>query len=167
MSTQSRAMEMFHFNEEDLAANRTGRLSDRQKRRFKTNRDVGLVVWVLVGAFWTVRLLAPSGSASTGPLVDGWTVAGLDLAWALIAVALFWMGTRVFLHGTVDSVTGTVTFQLGGVAASMDVGEMRFRFIGWYKTVFVPGALYTIYYVRFDKTIVAVEEQSARMKAEG
>ncbi len=159
MNTQSRAMEMFHFNEEDLAMNRTGRLSDRQKRRFKANRDVGVVVWVLVGAVWTARLLAPSGTISGR--VDGWTVAGLDLAWALVAAALFWIGTRVFQHGTVDSVTGTVTFQLGGRIASMDVADMRFRFIGWYRSVFVPGVVYTIYYVRFDKTIVSVEEQGA------
>ncbi len=72
---------------------------------------------------------------------------------------MFWIGTRVFQPGTVERATGTVTFQLGARLASMDVGAMHFRFIGWYRSVFVPGVVYTIYYVPFDKSIVSVEVQ--------
>jgi hypothetical protein len=151
---QQEAMLVFNFDEGDLAMNRRGELSDKQKHRLMVNRNTGTIVMASVGlVFAIVFLVADSKSHSP----HWWFAVGAFVVFGLIAMVLFWIGSRSFRRGMVHSVTGMITFRGGPRIDAMQIDGEGFPYLPSYERLFLPGVVYTIYFAPTDRPIMSVE----------
>ncbi len=150
-------MQFFHFDEEDLATNRSGKLSDQQKQRFMLSTRLA-VITALVGGVLMSAVMLGTWDSSSGP-VPWWAVAMPIVLFVLMALVLFLVGRKVYGQGIVQSVRGTVTFKGWGFSEQrrLEIDGLRLPFKRKYKKLFLPGIVYTIYYAPSDGTIVSTE----------
>lgn len=157
MSSQDRPSlaEALSFTEEEIAANRSGRLSEAQRERMKSSRSRGragtVVMGVVVVAFIAVIaiVLLPKLSIQTGPGSSTSVVAAIGaLAFILVVMSISIRRTRRSLDKLVpaqveriEGVTTTREHQIrgnvgdpssgmigygGGVRYEVTIGNVRF-----------------------------------------
>ncbi len=153
-SWQEAAMLVFSFDEDDLSMNRQGKLSEKQKHRLIVNRNRGTMVMASVGVIFAIVFLIPN-SRTHAPL--RWFALGSVVLFGLMAAVLFWIGSRSFRRGIVESATGTITFKGWSRIDAMEIDGERFPFLPYYERLFVPGVVYTNYFAPADRPIMSAE----------
>ncbi len=151
---QEEAMLVFNFDEDDLAMNRQGKLSETQRHRLMVNRNTGTVVMASAGLVFAILFPVPD-SRSHAP--HWWFAVGAFVVFGLMAGVLFWIGSRSFRSGIVESATGTITLRGWPRIDAMEIGGERFPYLPKYERLFLPDVVYTIYFAPTDRPIMAAE----------
>ena len=152
---KSRAMQIFLFDDNDLTLNRDGSLSDKQKKRFIYATRTATITLLLSGLLLSALLIW----SWKKPLDEfPWIIPVLMItAFIIIAIYIYWLGSRVYRSGVVESVVGTVTFNKWPNEAFMQVDDESFRLTAKFREVFISGITYKIYYSPSDNTIISTE----------
>lgn len=163
---QRALMRAFAFDPDDLAANRAGRLSDRQRANVRAVRSVMLIIGgVMVGvtALSLTWLPAMIGGGESGPAAPGSLGAiGAWLPFSLVGLLVggafarsYWM-LRDQIHGRLSAAEGeasparrrAASGQMAGVR-SMQVGDLRLpMFDEAQRATLEAGVRYRVYYLR-------------------
>ena len=148
-------MQVVLFDEDDLTANREGRLSANQKKRFIKGTRATILIFLLSG----ILLSALFVWAWEGPQEQlPWVIPAFMLySFTIIGIYCYWIGSKVYKAGIVESTTGTAIFERRFGEMYLLIGGVYFRSHRWYRESFVPGVLYKIYFAPSDNTIVSIE----------
>lgn len=112
-------MRFFEFDNADLAANRMGKLSDKQAREINTSNQKAYRSWfgyivflVLLGAFISFLLLQDSPS----PRILPEEIQGLSILWSivgvLVAIIVYILWASRGVDYSIFSATGPVRFEM-------------------------------------------------------
>ncbi len=153
----------FKFTEEDLAFNRRGELSDKQKRRIAGYERGGKKLLISVGAM----LLVPAAFLGAimfffdqGDNCLGLMALGLLLVGLFLIVSQFFNSPRSF---KVLSVRGPARLEKGTMSRSerayydLYINDKQFDGDGSMPNVIQAGTEYIVYYLSTTEDIVSVE----------
>jgi len=171
------AMELraaFKATEEDLEANRAGRLSRQQIHTIKSGaRAAGMLVAGFFGIFFAAvtfaavalsQVFMEIGSEDIGNILPAIIVPliMLGVVWLGLGYAVL-RGLRAVLLPRVprlDYVTGPVVIGNptdSGSEQEIEVGGQQFKISNYARHLIDPGQIYTIYYTTNDNTILVME----------
>ena len=174
--------EYFQFDESDLAANRLGAFSERQKRELKTGKKDFKRSSLLVGAICLGVGLAILFLLIGLPLLQGSRFDWVDIAnmlpsllipLAFLAIGIYSLGNGLKTAGNtlkhyVASVTGAASISEAGRATyhspyrrrviyELRVGEKEFHAYDGLPRAVTRGDVYTVYFDSADDEILSVE----------
>lgn len=155
---QKRFMQVFKFDQDDLLANRKGNLGQSQKKRVLNQGILALsivgFVGVLVAYIFLVFVDIP---ISKIPLE---VVVGVILTLASMGTWFSWIYWKTYTLGTVDKLTGKVSWQSGRYSIYLCVGDRRVPVSMGIDGLFDQDGIYNIYYAPLIRLVVAVEQVS-------
>ncbi len=144
------------FNDDDIALNRAGKLSDAQKRRIR--RDAfGALVFAIVAAIVAVGvLLLPDGTFVRPFLMKSFyfTVA---LVSALVAGGIYMREEKVIQSGVVKRATGIPSIEKRRSIFRMTVGEKELWVTRAMEVSILPGERYHVYYAEGSPILLSAE----------
>ena len=150
-----KAMQAFLFDENDLSVNHEGKLSDKQIRRFISSTRKAVVTFVLTGLILSVMFIWSLEKPLSRLVLAIPTL--FVMSFAIIALYVYWLGSKVYKSGVVKYVVGMATFRNSYREKFLQVGGEYFRSNRKFREIFVPDVQYKIYYAPSDNTIVSVE----------
>ena len=170
MGAEEQIRGYFSFDEADLFANRNGRFSKKQKKKFEeidksTNRFLLiLAILILLGAVWSIVAAVNSG--------DSWSDWILPIILLAISGWLF-SGTRNKVDERLEKTEGVVNFvkvesKTGSVADAeidrttvhsyeMRVGGVHFDNANLALIETMQGDMYAVYYTNSTRQILSAE----------
>ncbi len=155
----------FQFDEDDLSANRSGVLSDKQKNVARDWRALFAVVGtclISVGVLAVIGLESKSAMSAQPPNIAG-LISAVGSGALVIAVGAFliWLNLRSLRAariGRVKCATGRVQFEEEKDGWYLCMGEIRLPVETGAKQLFSPDTVYRFYYSEIDKVVRSVEE---------
>lgn len=163
-SANERLKTALKFTQEDLEANRTGRMSARQRDARKPPPVASIAQWVILGHFvLLVGVLGAIALVANRPILWGILLGVAGLA------ALPFIATRNefvmrpvlqsdLAQGRVARACGVVLFQLQGGSTRLLVAGEAFSVSTKVSAAFVQGQSYCLYYLPQSKVILSAEQ---------
>lgn len=157
-------MRALRFDEEDLAANRAGKLSERQKNANEAPRFSGVVQWVVLG-----HIAALGGLMGIIALISGnaamWLVMLLVLGFAALPVMMLNRGVgrpilqKELAAGRVQRLQGEISKEKRGTSARfyLECEGQRFHITPGVFNAFRDGASYILYILPESSTLISAE----------
>jgi hypothetical protein len=155
-------MGAFEFDAGDLAANRSGTMTDRQLARIKTTRgkwqlQVLGVIGLMVAVIAFVILFTPYGESLREVVAQNPTIAaagiGGSLAFYVLMLAVYFIRSRGMTSGKVGSISGQ--FKLvgkpvkaldGNLYQRVKIGKQNFFITAEQADLLGPGTSYQVYF---------------------
>jgi hypothetical protein len=155
-------MNAFEFDAGDLAANRSGTMTDRQLARIKTTRgkwqlQVLGVIGLMVAFIAVVILFTPYGESLREVVAQNPTIAaagiGGSLAFYVLMLAIYFIRSRGMTSGKVGSTSGQLKL-VGKPVKALDgllyqrvrIGRQNFFITAEQANLLKPGTNYQVYF---------------------
>ncbi len=159
-------MTALKFTEDDLIANREGRMSTRQRNVSKPPAVASIAQWVILGHFvLLVGLLGVIAITANKPIL--WAIL---LVVAGLSAMPFMMSRNEFVmrpvlqsdlsKGRVAQVCGHAHLKIEGGSTHLYIGGEAFNVTTKISIAFEQGKPYCLYYLPQSKAIVSAELQS-------
>jgi membrane protein implicated in regulation of membrane protease activity len=156
-------MMAFEFDEQDLAANRLGQITDAQRDALRsTQQERGAIWW---GIYLTVAALAVTlcgvlllkGASTQEWLFLFSIIVPVVILVSLLRLMLGRIERRELQRGQISSITGTATTHFEINQMILKVGNKSFEVSPGQSKAVQEGQTYTVYYLRRSNLIVAIE----------
>lgn len=156
-------MTAFEFDEQDLAANRLGQITNAQRDALRsTQQERGAVWW---GIYLTVAALAATlcgvlllkGASTQEWLFLFSIIVPVVILVSLLRLMLGQIEQRELQRGQISSLTGTATTLVDMNRMILKVGNKTFEVSYEQAKAIQEGQSYTVYYLRRSNLIVAIE----------
>ncbi len=151
--------DLLDFTQHDLNANRSGRLTDRQRAHLQTQRDAYSALYstglgLLIGLAVVCIALTQTAAKFYVELLFV-----VPAAFILAYIIQLWINFTLDLRARrVDTVSGCAQSQpILRFQTWLYVGSLRFGLSHRVARAFQNGAAYRVYYARRSKTILSVE----------
>jgi len=155
-------MDAFEFDAGDLAANRSGTITDRQLSRIKKTRgkwqiQVLVIIGLMVAFIAFIILATPYGESLRDIVAQNPTIAaagiGGSLAFYLVILAVYFMRSRGMTSGKVGSISGPLKL-VGKPVKALDglvyqrvrIGKQNFFITAAQANLLRPGTNYQVYF---------------------
>ena len=163
--TEQDLQEALNFTDEDLQANRDGKLSEKQREKLEIAQQRSFrVLWVMTFIILASLLLALV-SGTYGLIALG-TIA---LLLAIMALMEYLTSYRAYQHDlnlkTIETAQGLLEYimrentSFDGMThpAGIRIGELKFLLLQDQTTSFLEGEIYSIYYAPATQTLLSAE----------
>jgi hypothetical protein len=149
-------MRLIGYSETDLAANRTGTLSGRQKRQIRKNARTALLMFGMAGLCFAVMI----GMTGKQPLTEmSVIITGLiGGSFAAIGIALYWLQRRDYHQGIVKCLVGTVKVLPHNPGFALCVGDQQLPILYDLGGLVEENIAYKVYYAPSDRRLVSLEK---------
>lgn len=172
----ARLQRAMNFETVDLEANRSGKLSERQREAYRPPEFNPLVLWVLGGHAAVILLLLGSIAVLTGSRAM-WTVLVIVMMLALLPFVLLRNEGNIqpalradVARGKVAKVCGYVVPQerksRGVSTFHLSVAGITLRLTRKQTEGFVSGQPYCLYYLPDSRTLLTAEPTTDQLLAE-
>ena len=164
---ERRLRKFFHFNENDLTANRRGQFSEKQKKRLdaeakkeqKSARESAAILFVIAAAGMILGIIIGSIAPTMVGRISILLLMGVlwPSAWAGKAVQII-QAANVLQEPLLRPVKGPVHFlHHGDGEYTVQIEGLEFDVDGNPSGMFMDGDEYTIYYVQATEEILSVD----------
>ncbi len=151
--------QLLDFTQHDLNANRSGRLTERQRAHLQLRRDASSALLSTgVGGLIVVAALC-IGQTHDAPKLHVELLFVIPIAFALTYSVQLWLNfTRDLSVRRVEAVSGCATAQTRLHCHRLRIGHSRFTVADeTVATAFQSGAEYRAYYARRSKILLSAE----------
>lgn len=164
---ERRLRKFFHFTEDDLLANRRGRLSEHQKKRLSQRakaeqasaRSSAIILFAVAAAGLAIGLIVGSVAPTRTARILIVLLMGIvwPLVWAGKGVKIR-LSARKLQEPRLRELSGPVHItRYGDEEHGLQVGQLEFDLDGNPSGVIVEGDDYTIHYLEATEEILSVE----------
>jgi hypothetical protein len=148
-------MKLLKFSDKDLQTNRSGGLSDSQKRLIGIHARISLAVFVVAGlSFSALYILSAKHPFTDNVLIVAGLLGG---PYAMFGLFLFWIQLRDFKGGGVKCAVGVIMIQPTKWGYRLRVDNVQLPVIMDLRELIDKDLAYRVYYLPSDKRIVSLE----------